>query len=150
VDYEGFEDPRIRHLEMIQSVVSRLGANGFLVRGWAVTLAGAFLGFAVNGDRWALALAAIAPVLAFWGLDAVFLRSERLFRELYECVRTAEPEVPPFFMAATGPVFAAVVWKRGSGELLSWSRTACQQSLVVFYLALVVGALVVALLIHGT
>lgn len=42
-DYESFEDRRIKHLELIQAVVGRLGNDGFLMKGWALTVAGAFL-----------------------------------------------------------------------------------------------------------
>lgn len=38
--YESFEDQRIKHLDMLQAVIGRLGNDSFLVKGWAVTVAG--------------------------------------------------------------------------------------------------------------
>jgi len=105
--YEDFEGARIKHLELIQGVISRLGNNGFLMKGWAVTVAAAFFGFAVESKSWPLALVVMPATFAFWALDAYFLRSERLFRELYRRVTIGDQSVSPFFMAATCDEFAA-------------------------------------------
>jgi hypothetical protein len=68
-DYEDFDDRRIKHMEMIQAVVSRLGNDSFLIKGWTVTVAAAFLGFAVDQDKWQLAVASVGPTSLFWLLD---------------------------------------------------------------------------------
>jgi hypothetical protein len=73
-DYGSFEPERIKHLELIQAVVRRLGNDGFLMKGWALTVAGAFYGFAINKSKWQLAVAALVPTAIFWGLDSYFLR----------------------------------------------------------------------------
>lgn len=83
------------HLEMIQAVIARLGGNGFLIKGWALTLAGVFVGLAVNGKDCSFALVGAVSALLFWGLDAYFLRAERRFRGLYERVRSSDPGLPP-------------------------------------------------------
>lgn len=44
---------------MIQAAIGRLGNDSFLVKGWAVTVAGVFFGFAVNGSTSALAFASL-------------------------------------------------------------------------------------------
>ena len=41
-------EARIKHLEFIQSVITRMATNSFLAKGWALTVAGALYGFAVN------------------------------------------------------------------------------------------------------
>jgi hypothetical protein len=33
---------KIKHLEMIQAVISRLANNSFLLKGWSITLVSAF------------------------------------------------------------------------------------------------------------
>jgi hypothetical protein len=106
--YEDFDDNRVKHLEMIQGVIARLGGNSFLVKGWAVTVSGAFMGFAITGKEWELAAAGLLPVALFWWLDGYFLRAERLFRGLHEAVRTSD-EIAPFFMAATRKDLALTV-----------------------------------------
>src|SRR4051794_12627940 len=95
---EAFSPDRVKHLELIQAVISRLANHSFLVKGWAVTLAGIFFGLAVSSSNPGLALVSLAPTILFWGLDTYYLRSERLFRALYERARTASAEYEPFAM----------------------------------------------------
>jgi hypothetical protein len=140
-EYSSFDDHRVRHLEMIQAVISRLGTDSFLVKGWAVTLSGAFLGFAIQGENAGLALAGLLPALVMWGLDAYFLGVERLFRALHNAVRTGNPPVEPFFMAATHPAFAA------SAPKASWRAALLSPTLSLFYGTLAVSAVVVAVLL---
>jgi hypothetical protein len=149
-DYEGFEPARIKHLEMIQAVVSRLAGNSFLVKGWALTLAGAFLGFAVTTHERALAMASIAPTLIFWVLDTYFLRSERLFRVLYNRVRTRGELHEPFFMGATSKDFISGLKKStDEGErdaAVPW-KTGWRPMLALYYLAIIGAALLIAWLV---
>ena len=37
------DDGRIKHLELIQMVVARMGNNSFLIKGWSLTVTGALL-----------------------------------------------------------------------------------------------------------
>src|SRR5689334_11923188 len=103
--YAGFSAERIKHMEMIQAVIARLGGNGFLVKGWAVTVASALLGLAVNKTDDGLAYVSLMPAAAFWALDAYLLRAERLFRALFDEVRLSDTGVKPFWMAATSSAF---------------------------------------------
>jgi hypothetical protein len=145
--YDSFGGQRIKHLEMIQGVIGRLGNDSFLVKGWAVTVAGAFFGFAVNSGDWKLAVASVLPTVSFWGLDTYFLRSERLFRALYDHVRSGTGRVEPFFMGATTGTFIKVLAKGPDQDLSSWRRTFWRPTLAVFYGALVASALAVILVI---
>lgn len=130
---------------MIQAVIARLSNESFIVKGWAITVAGAFVGFAVGGSKWALSLVALIPSGLFWWLDMYFLRSERLFRHLYASVRDSE-DVPPFFMEATSPDFVRRVRLRpGGAEAASQWRTFWRPTLRYFYGALILAALVTAL-----
>lgn len=78
--YAEYSDGLIKHLDMVQAVVARLGSNGFVIKGWAVTVAGAFQGFGITRENAWLALAGVLPTCLFWFLDSSFLRSERAFR----------------------------------------------------------------------
>jgi hypothetical protein len=146
-------DQQIKHLELIQAVVSRLGNNGFLIKGWSVTIAGAFLAFGVNSDKWQLAAAGLAPTLLFWILDASFLRNERLFRHLFDAARRGEVEI--FFMGATGPTYVENVEREfveGRTQENPASRWATfgRETLWLFYGAIILGTVIVAVLIHCT
>jgi len=144
VDYQSFDDKQIKHLEMIQAVVARLAGNSFLIKGWALTLTGAFLGFAVNKSSSGLAAAALIPIVFFWGLDTYYLRAERLFRALHERVRSpGETPVEPFFMGATGEKFVSGV----SNDIKSWPRTVSRWTLLGFYGLLVLTTILVVVIL---
>ena len=74
---------------MIQAIVNRMAANSLECKKWSVALASAFLGWAAvqTNDRSVIAVAFLPP-LAFWYLDGFYLNQERLFRKLYDTVRT--------------------------------------------------------------
>jgi len=107
----------------------------------AVTIAGALLGFAVDQHSERLAVLSLIPTLLFWVQDSLFLRSERLFRLLHEEVRKPDSTVEPFFMNATATEFIAEHDKKDAG---SWPRAFLRPTLLLFYLLLVIAAIVLS------
>lgn len=91
-------DDQRKHLEFIQAVIARQAGNSFLVKGWALTVAAAFYGYAGNKDSWHVAVAGTLASLAFGYLDAFYLRQERLFRCLYKAVIASESTVDAYSM----------------------------------------------------
>ena len=79
------EDQR-KHLELIQSIISRLSSNSFTIKGWCITLVTALLALLIKQPIWVSSITAL-PIILFWWQDAYFLRQERLFRYHYEQVR---------------------------------------------------------------
>ncbi len=137
-DGQSFDADRIKHMEMIQAVVGRLAGNSFLVKGWSITVTGVFLGFALDRDNSGLAVAAILPILIFWALDAYYLRSERLFRALYDRVREFDPSVEPFFMGATSETFAAKAADASSWPFRRFAVAAVYGALLVATVAVII------------
>jgi hypothetical protein len=134
-------DHQVRHLELIQGVIARHASSSFLVKGWSLTVAGLFYGFAVKELNWRVAAVALMPTVAFWWLDAYFLRQERLFRSLYEAVLRSPATIPAFSMD-TRPY-------RGEPNA-TYRRTIFSATLVVLYgVILATGiAILVASLCH--
>lgn len=98
-------DNKIKHLELVQSVINRMASNSFMLKGWAVTLvSGIFVLAGKDTDRLYF-LVAYVPVLVFWGLDAYYLLQERLYRSLYDTVRVTEEEDVDFSLKATTQEF---------------------------------------------
>lgn len=83
-------DAQQAHLEMIQGIVNRLSQNSFLLKGWSVVLVSSLFALAAFNSNPLFVYLTYLPVVAFWGLDAFFLRQERLFRKLYDRVRQLE------------------------------------------------------------
>jgi hypothetical protein len=142
---EKLSDDRIKHLEMIQTVIARLGNDGFLVKGWSITVTTVLFGLAVNSKRPLLAVVAVLPIFAFWILDTYYLRAERLFRELYEQTRTDGSGYELFKMDATSESFIKGL-NADRQHVARWWNTAWRPTLVWLYCVLAVGAIPVALL----
>jgi hypothetical protein len=83
------DNSRIEHLRMIQGVITRLSQNSFQLKGWAVTIAVALQVFLKGEATPAFLFVPALPVLAFWLLDSLYLRRERVFRCLFDQVRQA-------------------------------------------------------------
>ena len=82
----------IRHLEIIQGVINRLGHDSFLIKGWSTAILAAGVIFIARNEiqnEYFLLLFSII-VIGFWVLDGYFLQQERLFREIYNDIRKQE------------------------------------------------------------
>jgi hypothetical protein len=78
---------KAEHLKMVQTVISRMASNSFLIKGWCVTIVSAILALAAKEPNKLFIAVALFPVIMFWILDGYFLYQERLFRKLYESVK---------------------------------------------------------------
>ncbi|WP_179152223.1 hypothetical protein [Chromohalobacter israelensis] len=79
-------DAKLKHLEFIQNVISRLSSKSFLSRGWGVTLvAAAFSIDSFDGGN-VLTLLPYLLIITFWVLDSHYLYLETCFRSLYKNV----------------------------------------------------------------
>lgn len=105
-------ESKIRHLEMIQSVIARMNSNSFLLKGWTVTIVVALFAFANVKDMDSnLIVLAIIPTMFFWGLDAFFVHQEWLFIKLYECVTTQNEKDINFSMKTNPFKFQVRKWR---------------------------------------
>ena len=91
-------DNKLKHLEFIQGVINRLATNSSQMKGWTVVLVAAILVLLARENRLDTTYIALAPILIFWALDAYFLWQERLYRALYDHVRTLNDEQIDFAM----------------------------------------------------
>lgn len=116
------------HLQMIQTIINRMAANSFSLKGWSITIISAlFALLTVNKiDVTKVLLISIIPLLVFWILDAYFLRQERLFREFYKKIcDTAEDDID--FLMKTKPCPNKII------ETLTVLRVAISSTLAIFY-----------------
>ncbi len=79
-------DEKIKHLEFIQNVITRMNTNSFQIKGWTVIILSALLAIYASTKNDYFILASIFPVLVFWFLDTYYLTQERKFRGLYNDV----------------------------------------------------------------
>ena len=66
---------KVKHLEMIQAIIERMGKNSFVVKGWSFT-----------------SILILFVTILFWFHDAYYLLLERQYRCLYDEVRLSDKE----------------------------------------------------------
>ena len=130
-------DNKRKHLELISSVINRLAGNSFLIKGWAITLVAALLALAAKDKEAVFVYVAYFPIIAFWALDAHFLKQEHLFRKLYDNVRVLDEIVIDFTMD-TRPLHQ---------EVKSWIGTCFSRTLFLFHGAMLVTTGVIAVIL---
>ncbi len=87
------EEKQIKHLEMIEAIIERMGNNGFQLKGWAVTLVAIVGGLATQGSEKKFFYLIFAPLVAFWLLDSYYLQVERKYKCLYRKVIAGTAEL---------------------------------------------------------
>ena len=88
---------KIEHLKMVQAIIARMAGNSAQMKTWTVLLVTAvitFLGLS-DGPEWPVVVSGCVPVLAFWRMDARYLRLERCYRHLHEKI-VSGAEIAPF------------------------------------------------------
>lgn len=91
-------EKRLKHLELIQGAITRMGSNLFTLRGWMITLVvGLSVAFLEVG-RNKLQIILVLVVIIFWVHDAYFLSLERSYRCLYDKVRKLTEDEVDFSM----------------------------------------------------
>jgi hypothetical protein len=93
-------EAKLKHLEMVQSVINRMAGNSFLIKGWSVTLTSALFALAAKDSNSFFVYLAYFPCVTFWSLDGYFLRQERLYRKLYQVVAKKKIDDIDFSMNA--------------------------------------------------
>lgn len=127
-------DAKLKHLEMIQAVITRMASNLFFLKGWSITLVVGMVALAAAKDASPVyTILAFLPLFVFWVLDGYFLSMERSFRDLYDDVRKRDPKDIDFSMNPA-PYLKA-------NPRNSWMNSLCSTTLLWFYLPIVVAML---------
>lgn len=74
-----------KHIDLLQSCISRMSKDSFMVKGWAASFVIAVMVYLFQSDvpGWCILLL-VLPVFFFWRIDAFFLLTERCYRLMYE------------------------------------------------------------------
>lgn len=132
------ESIKIAHLTLLQGVIARMGSNSFTLKALSASFGSAAIAVMATVDRPSpyYAVSALIPIVIFWLMDAQYLRYERAYRQLFDKVRRGE-EVDPYDLNAAPFMgnFSAVL------------KIAFSWSVAFFYVAILTGFAVVALLI---
>lgn len=77
------EPEKIKHLEFIQNIITRMNTNSFQIKTWTITIVSATLAIYASTKNEYFILIGILPTFIFWFLDANYLTQERRYRLLY-------------------------------------------------------------------
>lgn len=83
---------KAQHRAFVQSVITRMNANSFQIKGMSITIVAAFLGVYASNSKVLFILIPIPFVFLFWFLDAYYLQLERQFRGIYNDICNITPE----------------------------------------------------------
>jgi len=124
---------KIKHLEFIQNVITRMNSNSFLVKGWAITLVSALFALAAKDSNMNYVLISYIIIPVFWVLDGFYISRERQYRDLYTIVASKEESMIDFSMNATS-------FSEGNR---TWMAGIFSKTLIPFYGITIVATLVV-------
>ncbi|MBQ7570303.1 MAG: hypothetical protein IJT22_05160 [Synergistaceae bacterium] len=85
------------HLGFIQNTINRMSEHSSKCKNWVLTLFAALAAFffsseKICGNNFIFLIMILIVLIVFWGLDAYYLKMERIFRRLYDKVRFANDE----------------------------------------------------------
>lgn len=116
-----------KEIDLIQNCISRMARNSFMLKGWAISLLAVVL--AITTDRLNplfLFFSVFVPLVCFWYLDAFFLRTEKMYRKMYEWVLKERKEGRLDFQYDLEP-------SRFKNQVKSHCRVMLSTTLRVFY-----------------
>lgn len=131
-------EKKLKHLEFIQLVITRMNVNSFLLKGWSVTLVAALFAFAAKDSNIEYVLITYISTPIFWFLDGYYLSLERQYRGLYNSVKSKKEEEIDFDMNA----------KEFDLGKARWIPSVFSITLNLFYGALMIITLIIMFIIN--
>lgn len=129
-------EKKLKHLEFIQNVITRMNSNSFSIKGWTITLISALFALAANGSNPKYVLITYIIVPVFWILDAFYLSQEKQYRGLYNEVAIKKEDAIDFSMNATKYDADDNTWLSSifTKTIIPFYGIALTASLIVMYL----------------
>lgn len=129
---------KLKHLDFLQLVITRMNVNSFLLKGWTVTLVAALFAFAAKDSNIQYVIITYISTPLFWVLDGYYLSLERQYRELYNVVRNKNENQIDFDLNASS-------YNTGKNK---WFQCIFSKTLNIFYGTLLLLTLVVMFIIN--
>lgn len=121
-NYQNMENKQ-KHLEFIQTTITRMGSNLFILKGWTITLIVTLFAFLAKNTGGTYVLFSFLVIFVFWTLDGYFLSRERCFRSLYNQVRLKKEKDIDFSMDCS-------VFEKDKN---TWYRSFFSKTPMIFY-----------------
>lgn len=126
------KDEKIKHLEFIQSIISRMANNSFIIKGWSITVLTAIFLLANIETNINFVFVALIPTIFFFFLDAYFLQLERKYRKLYNLV----------LIDASIESMSLKILPSSKEDKTTFVHSLFSKTIVIFYLGLILALIV--------
>jgi len=129
-------EKKLKHLEFIQNIITRMNSNSFLIKGWCTTLVSALFALASKDANINYVLISYVVFPIFWLLDGFFIAKERQYRDLYKEVTTKKEEDIDFNLDATIYNTRRNTWFAGifSKTLIPFYSISIMTTLIIMFL----------------
>lgn len=134
------QDDKKKHLEFLQLAINRMASNSFILKGWNITLIVGLFALTLKDLSLSYLYIAILPAMAFWGLDAYYLRQERLFRELYNSIRKSRRKDIDPYSFDTHSI---------KGDVKSWIRTIFSPTVILLHGSVILFIIIFIIVMKG-
>ncbi len=134
---EKVADLRLKYLEMVQAIVTRMAGYSATLKNFCLTIVTAIGGYAIMTKAPTILALGLLPIIIFALLDALYLRLERRFRCLYDVIRQEDWTAMPSFEITLTHVKATPL----KDVFLSWS-------IGMFYIPLATGLVLTFLVVE--
>ncbi len=111
-----------QELTLIQGCITRMAWNAWILKTFAIAVFD--VAFFIHAP------VMVIPMFAFWGLDAYFLRLERMYRELYDLMRRARLNDVTDGLFCCTPIAS-------ESHVDPWWKTVLSKTLVPFYASMI-------------
>ena len=124
------ENEKIKYLEFIQNIITRMNTNSFQIKKMTLIVASALLAIYVETVNKSFGLICFFSTILFWYLDAYYLYQESLFRALYNDVICSRKKIKCFDMNIARYKERLSIWES------AFSRTVCPMYILILVLSL--------------
>lgn len=127
---------KLKHLEFIQNVITRMNSNSFLIKGWTITLVSALFALAAKDANLNYVLITYVVIPVFWLLDGFYISQERQYRDLYSEISAKGENDIDFNMNASSFCKGNRTWLAGvfSKTLIPFYGISIVTTLLVMFL----------------
>jgi len=128
-------ESKLKHLEFIQNVMTRMNSNSFLIKGWTITIVSALFALAAKDANVNYVLVSYIAIPVFWILDGFYISQERQYRDLYKEVTLKQENNIDFNMDASGYCKGNRTWLTGifSKSLIPFYGISVAATLIIMF-----------------
>jgi hypothetical protein len=133
-----FDEDKRKHLDYLQTAITRMNTNSFQIRSMVVVVISAMLALFAATPKVIFLMLSIFPSIVFWLLDAYYLQQENKFRAMYD-------DVAGIANNYAIKLYEMPLKKYNCKECRYW-RNFFSMTMLIFYLLLIIIVTIISLI----